>query len=280
VRTPFGYHAIKVLDVEEGGQQPLKEVAGRIKDKLLAERSDKAARARAEEARPRLLGATDFAGEARRLGFELRETTIARGDGLEGIGRDDALEEQVFALAPGGVSTPVKTAGGYVVVKSLQSLPAGVPPLAEIKPQIVDALKRERAEALAMERARALAAPAKEGDLVALAKREGLTGGETPLFSRTEPPKGGPGLPGQVLVAALQTPAGQVADPVATPTAVYLVKALGREPADAKGFDTERGELARQVLEQKRSQAWEGWVKGLQASANIQISGQVPGRGR
>jgi peptidyl-prolyl cis-trans isomerase D len=280
VRTPFGYHAIKVLDVEAGGRQPLKDVTSRIKEKLLAERIEKVARARAEEARTPLVAATDFPAEARRLGFEARETTAARGDGLEGVGRDEALEEAVFGLAAGGVSTPLKTAGGYVIAKVVESIPAGVPPIAEIRPQIVESIKRERAEALALERARALTAAAKDGDLVALWKRESLSGGETPLFSRTEPPKGGAGLPGEVLVAALQTAVGQVAEPVRTPTAIYVVKTLGREAPDAKGFEADRGELGRQVLEQKRTQAWESWVKALQASASIQLSGQVAGARR
>ena len=278
VRTPFGYHAIKVADVQEGGRQPFKEVAARIKEKLLAERSEKGARTKAEEARTPLLGAKDFAGEARRSGFEVREATVARGDGLEGIGRDEALEEAVFGLAPGGVSTALKTAGGYAIVKVVESHPSGVPPLGDIKPQVVDAIKRERAEALALERARALVTAAKGGDLVAFGKREGFSTGETPLFSRTEPPKGGAGLPGGVLVAALQTAAGQLAEPVKTPTAVYVVKTLEREAPDLKGFEAERPELSRQVLEQKRTQAWESWVKGLQAAASIQISSQATPR--
>src|SRR3990172_6314695 len=33
VRTPFGYHAIKVTDIQEGGRRPLKEVAAEIKGK-------------------------------------------------------------------------------------------------------------------------------------------------------------------------------------------------------------------------------------------------------
>src|SRR5258708_6487411 len=34
VRTPFGYHAIRVLDVKKGGKTPLKEVAPKIKETL------------------------------------------------------------------------------------------------------------------------------------------------------------------------------------------------------------------------------------------------------
>src|SRR4030095_17242899 len=31
VRTPFGYHASKVVDIQEGGRAPFKEVAPKIK---------------------------------------------------------------------------------------------------------------------------------------------------------------------------------------------------------------------------------------------------------
>ena len=34
VRTPFGYHAIKVTDVQEGGVTPLKDVAAGIRAQL------------------------------------------------------------------------------------------------------------------------------------------------------------------------------------------------------------------------------------------------------
>jgi peptidyl-prolyl cis-trans isomerase D len=281
VRTPFGYHAIRIVDVQEGGRQPFKEVAAKIKDKLLAERSDRAAAAKADQIRAPLQAAKDFGAEAKTLGVETRATTIARGDTLEGIGRDAALEETAFGLAVGGVSPPLKTAGGYVVVKVAEIFPSGVPPVAEIRNEVVEAIKRERAGALALEKAKSLAAAAvREGDLVAAARKEGVAAGDTGFFSRAEAPKERTPLPGTVLVAALQTPAGQLAEPVPTPAGVYVVKTLERQPADPKGLEAEREELGKQVLEQKRTQAWESWVQGLGQSAKIEMSGQAPGGGR
>src|SRR6266851_9144299 len=61
VRTPFGYHAIRILDVRDGGKTPLKEVAPKIKAALGAQKSERAAQARADEAKAALLGAPDFA---------------------------------------------------------------------------------------------------------------------------------------------------------------------------------------------------------------------------
>jgi peptidyl-prolyl cis-trans isomerase D len=278
VRTPFGYHAIKVMDVQEGGRPPYKEVAPKIKEKLLAERSDRAAAAKADQIRGPLQAAKDFGAEAKGLGMEARAATVARGDGLEGIGRDPALEEAVFGLASGGVSTPHKTAGGYAVVKVAEILPSGVPPLSEIRNDVIEAIKRERAAALAMEKAKLLAGTAtREGDLVAAARKEGISAGDTGFFSRSEAPKERTPLPGGVLVAALQTPVGQVAEPVSTPAAVYVIKVLDRQLADPKGLETEREELTKQVLEQKRAQAWESWIQGVRQSAAIEMSGQGPG---
>jgi peptidyl-prolyl cis-trans isomerase D len=274
VRTPFGYHAIRILDVRDGGKTPLKDVAPKIKAALVAQKSERGAQARADEAKAALLGAPDFAAAAKRLGLEAREVTFGRGDALGEAGRDPQLDEAVFGLAVGGVSTPLKTAAGYAVVKVTQQIPAGVPPLPEIRDRVVEAIKRERAEQQLTDKAKALAATlAKGGDFAAAAKAEGFTTGSIPLFSRSDPPKERGGLPGGVLLAALQTPAGQVAEPVRAEGGVYVVKTLERQPAP-DGFDRERDELDKQVLEQKRALAWDTWIRGRLASAKVEVGGQ------
>ncbi len=275
VRTPFGYHAIRVLDVREGGKTPLKDVAPRIKETLAAQKSERAAAARADEVKTALFGAQDFGAEAKRLGLEPREITFGRGDALGEAGRDPQLDEAVFGLAPGGVSAPLKVAGGYAIVKVLAQIPAGVPPVAEIRDRVIEAIKSERAEQQAADKAKTLVATlGKDGDFAAAAKAGGFTTGSIPLFSRSDPPKERGSLPGGVLLAALQTPAGQVAEPVRAESGVYVVKTLERQAAAADGFDRERPELEKQVLEQKRALAWENWIRGRLASAKVEVGGQ------
>lgn len=272
VRTPFGYHAIKVIDVKDGGKTPFKDVADKIKAKLAAERSETDAKAKADKDRPALLSAKDFSAEAKTLGLEPREVTVGRNELIQGIGRDPKVEEAIFSLSVGGTSTPIKAATGYAIVKVEQQFPAGVPPLAEIKDRVIDSIKRERAEVIAMDRAKALVANlAKGGDFVAVAKADGFTTGETPLFSRAEPPKE-QRLPGGVLVAALQTPTGQVSEPVKTGPAVYVVKTLERQPADVAGYDKQKDELEKQTLDQKRNQAWDNWIQTQKLASKIDVS--------
>ena len=275
VRTPFGYHAIRVLDVREGGKQPLKEVAPKIKEILGAQRSDRAAAARADEVKAALLGAPDFAAEAKRLGLEPRELTFGRGDALAEAGRDPQVEEAIFGLAVGGVSPPLKTAVGYLVVKVVQQIPAGVPPVADIRERVVEAIKRERAEQQLMDKAKGLITTlGKGGDFATVAKSDGFATGSLPLFSRADPPKERGTLPGGVLLAALQTPAGQTSEPVRADGGVYVVKTLERQPAATDGFERERAELEKQVLEQKRALAWDNWLRGRLATAKVEVGGQ------
>jgi len=272
VRTMFGYHAIKVLDVKEGGKTPFKDVVDKIKAKLAAERAETEASKKAEADQAKLLVAKDFGAEAQTLGLAPRELTVGRGEVISGIGRDPKVEEAVFSVSVGGTSAPIKVQTGYAIVRVMEQFSAGVPPLEEIKARVIETIKRERAEVIAMDRAKALvAALAKGGDFLATAKADGFATGETPLFSRAEPPKEAR-LPGGVMVAALQTPTGQVSEPVKTGAAVYVVKTLERQPADVAGFDKQREELEKQTLEQKRTQAWDAWIESQKLASKIDLS--------
>ena len=195
VRTPFGYHAIKVLDVKEGGQTPFKDVADKIKAKLAAERAEAEARDQGGgRSRRTLLARQGFRRRgAHGLGLDAREATVGARrarrryrPGSQGSRRRSS-PLSIGRHRPRRSRLPT----GYAIVKVVGAVSRpGCRRSAEIKARVIDAIKRERAEAIAMERAKALVASlAKGGDFVAMAKADGFATGETPLFSRAEPPK-------------------------------------------------------------------------------------------
>lgn len=267
VRTPFGYHAIKVLEVKAESRKPLREVAPSIRERLAGEAADKAARAKADEVKPQLQSAQDFMAEAKRLNLTPVETTLAKVERPLMLGGPDPLEEAAFGLAAGGVSAPVKTPAGWVVLKSIESIPAGVPPLAEIRDKVVAAVKRQKAEALGLERAKQLAAEGKAGDLQTVGKKAGAQTGETARFSRAKPAER---LPGDAQLAALQTPAGDVTAPVKSPQGYYVLKVLERAAPSMTELPGERDRLSKEVLAQKQSQAWEAWISGARTNAKVE----------
>jgi peptidyl-prolyl cis-trans isomerase D len=271
VRTQFGFHAIKVLDVREASRKPLKEVSAQIRGKLAADAADAAAKAKAEEVKPPLQTAADFMAEARKLGLTPVETTMAKIDRPRAAG-PDSLQETAFTLTQGGVSAPVQTPAGYVVMKGLETIPPGVPPLAEIRDKVIAAVKRQKADAAAVERARQLAAEAKTTDLQAVARKMGATTGETALFSRSKPAER---VPGDVQLAALQTAVGTTSEPVKTPQGYYVVKTLQRVSPDAAALAAEREKLEAEVLTQKQTAVWESWIAGTMANAKIERFGKL-----
>jgi len=271
VRTPFGFHAIKVVDVKDDAKKPLKEVAASIRDRLAAEGAEKAARAKADEVRPALAAAKDFTAQAKSLGLSPIETTMARTPKPPGF-TGDSLDDAAFALALGGVTTPVKTPAGWVVLKVSESLPAGVPPLADIRERVTASVKRTKADGAAAGKAKQLAEDAKSGKLDDLAKKAGASYGETPRFSRGKPAER---LPGDAQMAALQTPAGDTSPAVRTPQGYYIVKVLERAPAGPVD-PLEKDKLERELTSQKQSQLWERWVLAARGDSRIEVVGQKP----
>jgi peptidyl-prolyl cis-trans isomerase D len=273
VRTPVGFHVIKVTDMHEGGKKPLKDVATPIRERLQTEAAERAAKAKAEEMRPALQAAADFMAEAKKLTLTPVETTVSRSQRPAGAALPpDSVEDTVFALALGGVSAPTKTPAGFLVIKAIAQLPAAVPPLTEIKDRVTAAVKRQKAEAVAVERAKQIATEATSGDFDAVARKGGASLGEA-RFSRTKPDAK---LAGDVMLAALETPKGGVTEPVKTPQGVYVLRVLERTPPDGVMAAEERDKLTREVLTQKQGQAWTAWLDRARAQAKVEISARPP----
>jgi peptidyl-prolyl cis-trans isomerase D len=269
VRTPFGFHVIKVTDIREAGKKPLREVAGQIRDKLQNEFADQAAKAKADESRAKLLGAPDFMAQARSLSLTPVETAIPRRERGRGMTPPEPIEETAFGLAKGGVSTALKTPVGYLVLKTVDELPAAVPPLAAIKEQVTASVKRRKAEAVALERANSIVAGAKAGDFTATAQKAGATVAEVSRFSRAKPADK---LPGDVMIAALQVPAGAVTEPVKTAQGYYVVKVHERFAPDLKDLAAERDKLSKEVLGKRQGQAWQDWVSATRVNAKVETN--------
>jgi peptidyl-prolyl cis-trans isomerase D len=278
VRSPAGFHVIKVTDIREAAKKPLREVAAQIRERLQTEAAERAAQDKAAQVKPPLLAAADFMAEAKKLGLAPIETTISRSQRPAGAALPpDSIEDTVFGLAMGGVAGPTKTPAGFLVIKVVEQLPAAVPPLADVKDRVASAVKRQKAEAVAVERAKQVADEAKSGDFTAAARKAGAGTGEA-RFSRAKPADK---LSGDVMLAALETPKGGLTPPVKTTQGVYVLKILDRTPPAPAEFQQERDKLAQDVLTQKQSQVWTSWVETARAQAKVNISGRplTPPRG-
>ena len=62
------------------------------------------------------------------------------------------MRDIVTGLAEGAVSEPVRTPEGWHVLRLAATRPAGPAPLADVRDQLVQALRQQRAQAIARQR--------------------------------------------------------------------------------------------------------------------------------
>jgi peptidyl-prolyl cis-trans isomerase D len=276
IRSPFGYHVVKVFEVVPGSRKELKEVTPTLRATLAAEGQLKAHRDRALEAQRALLVAADFAAEARRLGLAIREAgPLRRGDPVEGIGRLTEASDAIFALPPDGVSSPVRVPEGLAIFRLVSVEPSRLMSLDEARADVLRAVRHQKALDEARRKAEKLLEAVRNGeDPRALGRQGTATYGEIGPFSRAEPL--GDRALGQALgPVALALPEGGVGGPVEGPGGFYVVRLLGRDRPDPAGFEAARAALEERLLREKRGRLWQAWLAAARAAAKIEINREL-----
>ncbi|MEW6320787.1 MAG: peptidyl-prolyl cis-trans isomerase [Acidobacteriota bacterium] len=208
-------------------------------------------RAKAEEVLKQARAGADFAELARR--YSQDESNKDSGGDLDYFGRGRMVPEfeaAAFAMKTGEISDLVKTDFGLHIIKVTDSQPEVTRPLAEVRPEIEDQLKWQRAQTVAEQNAKALeAAVQSAADLARVASERGLTVTDTPLFLANEPIEGLGPAP-EVSAQVFQLGEGQVT-PALRVSRGWVVAALtGRQdpyvPQLAEVAERVREDLVRQ----------------------------------
>ena len=219
---------------------------------LKTEGKDEAAvRARAEEALTRVKAGEDFAALAKEYSED--ESNNATGGDLDYFGRGSMVpefEQAAFAMKAGEVSDLVKTSFGFHIIKLVDRRDAATRPLAELRPEIEEQLKGQKAQQQAEQTAKAVEAQMKTAaDLDRIAKERGLLVQETGLFLRDEPVDGLGPAP-EVAAQAFQLAEGSVSPALRVPRGWVFVTVTQKQdpyvPQLAEVRDRVRDDLVAQ----------------------------------
>jgi peptidyl-prolyl cis-trans isomerase D len=268
VRTDFGYHLIKVEEVQEAGYRPLEVVKAELRERLTREEIRRLAEARAQAVYDAMVaGGGDWQTAVRALDLVPRETPfIAHGQAVEGIDNAGAFTQTAFALQDGEVSRPTLIGNRHVVMKLLERKASSVPPFEEVKDTVREVWVRERSQALAQQKAGELLAEVKAGkSLAELAQALNTEAEQTGLFSRnsTIPKVGRPqGFLKEVF--GMSVGEARVVDLMEQPAVVVLKE---RKEFDAEAYERDKGQLRQQVLRQKRDQTFAQWSQDIRRQA-------------
>ncbi len=230
VQSQFGYHIIKVEGFQPQRQRPLDEVREEVRFQLLEGRAAAEAESRAaalartvEKDKP----TTQEAWQALADKDDAVELNVSPPFGADevipGVGQNPELSAAVFKAKVDDVGGPVAVPRGFIVWQLDEVKPAGVPPLDEIRDDVVAKVRRDKALALAQQAAAKLADQWRGGgDPAELAKEVGST--LTPVAQHRR----GTAIPGLGLSLGLDDAVfaaapDRVLDPVALGERGYLV---------------------------------------------------------
>ncbi|MCA1586842.1 MAG: SurA N-terminal domain-containing protein, partial [Acidobacteria bacterium] len=153
----------------------------------------------------------DFAALAKEYSED--EASKANGGDLDYFGRGrmvPAFEQAAFAMKPGEISDLVKSDFGFHIIKVVDNKAETSRPLDEVRAEIEDQLKWQRAQQQAEQQGKALEGAVKSAaDLERVAKERGLTVQETDFFL-ADGPIDGLGPAPDVSARAFQMKEGEV----------------------------------------------------------------------
>ena len=144
IRTPQGFAFITVLGKQDSYIPKLDEVKNKVRDDVVKEKAIEAARQKAA-ALDAALKTGDFDKTVKGAGLESKTTElIARGSPILDIGVSPAIDAAAFALPQGGVTAPIVTDNGAVIVKVLEKKEATAAELGSAKDSLRSELLNER----------------------------------------------------------------------------------------------------------------------------------------
>jgi peptidyl-prolyl cis-trans isomerase D len=266
VRTQYGFHIIKVLDKETAHTRPFDEVKDSIRAPLMLQEADKQASDTADQLAKAIrqsnkVSLDDLARQYHLTASETRPVSAA--DPVLELGNSKEVKDAIVRLRPEELSLPLRTDRGYVVLSVKQILPAHQGSLEEVRSQVIDDLKQEESAKLAKTKADELAKRVKAGEKFdAAAKALGLDPKFSESISRNDSIAGA--ASGKQLGSAFQMKPGDVGAPLSLGANWMVYRVDSQDEPNPADFDKQKKTLAEQLLQTKRTVAFEAFKTALE----------------
>jgi peptidyl-prolyl cis-trans isomerase D len=211
-----------------------------------------AVRKRAEDVLAKLKGGADFAA----MSTQYSEDEVAKSQGgdLDFFGRGamaKEFEDAAWALKTGELSGIVETQFGLHIIKLTDRRAGATRPLDEVRAQIEDQLRWEKAQAEAQRVADQIAPEIDDpADLDTVARSRGLAVGDSGLFSREEP-LAGLGFAPAVAAEAFRLDQGKVSGLLRTNQGFAFIAVAEVKPSAVPSLEEVKSRVREDVVRQK-----------------------------
>jgi peptidyl-prolyl cis-trans isomerase D len=266
VKTQYGFHIIKVLDKETAHTKPFEEVKDSIKTPLLLAKADRLASDQADQLsaairRSNKVSLDDLAKQFHLSVGETRPVTAV--DPILELGNSKEAKDAIFRLHQDELSLPIRTDRGYIILTVKQIQPTHPGSLEEVRDKIVTELKQQKSMELARTKAEDLAKRVKAGEKFDVAAKSlGLEPKTSDLLARNGSISGA--VSGKQVAAAFQLKSGDVGAPLNVGANWFVYRVAEKEEPNQADFERQKKELTDQVLQSKRTMAFEAFRTSLE----------------
>ncbi len=273
VKSPFGYHLIKLTGIKQAYTEPLEKVKSRINKLLIEQKSDDLAKKEAETMRERIkekkITFTDY---VKKHPFRYNSTPFfSSTEKVEGVEWTPQFNQVAFSLKPGEISSVVQIPQGYSILKLVERKTSRIPPLKEITQKIKEKVVEEKAKRTAEEKAKQIQKEIKVGkNLSSLAKKFGLEYKSLKYLKRGDwiEELGGTDRE-KFMETAFSLAKGGVSPPVWLSKGYYVIQLTGRD-LSLEEFTKEREKFTQDLTSQKRAEELNLWLQKIREKAKIE----------
>ncbi len=254
VKTPFGYHVIRLASKREATVQPFGEVKERIRGTVTEKKTRELGEQKAQALAEALAkgGSLDEAAKAQGLPVQ-KSAAFARGE-TPPVLQSSSLVARVFQMKPGetekeGFALPQ----GAAFVALAEVKPAHAPELKDVAERVREDLVQEAALERARVAAAAVRASAEKLGLEKAAAAQSLVRKETQALTGRGQPLGDLGTGLSLEQAAFSLPEKALSEPVRAPSGWAVLRVLEKKPFDQAELEKQKAQL-RSNLRAQRSQ--------------------------
>ncbi|HUL72977.1 MAG TPA: peptidyl-prolyl cis-trans isomerase [Vicinamibacterales bacterium] len=268
VKSPFGFHIIKVTDKKPAVTRTLAEVRPQIEDQIKMEKAQAEAQKVADAMVKEITSPADLDKVAKAQGLTVGDSGLfARDEPIAGLGFAPAVAAEAFTMQQDKVSGELRTNNGFAFIALTEIKPSYVPKLDEVKDKVKEDVVRLKAVEVARTKAAAMAQAAKS-NFAAAAKAAGVDVKNTDFITRgTAYPDVGVNPAIDDAVFALK--AGDTTAPIATENAVVVAHVKERQDMNPATFAGDKDALKQQLLEQRRTEFFAAYMAKAKGKLKI-----------
>lgn len=277
VKTPYGYHILKVAAHREEAVPQLQDVRDRMREGLVAQRVHALAEAKAATVATRLEKGDSLQKAAAAAALKVEKSAPFARDEPKAPLASQRLVARAFEMKAQGdrEKQPFALPQGYAFIALFEVQAPRDPELSEVQDRVRADVLEEKARA----RARALAAElrdrAEHAGLEKAASGVGLVRKETPgLVSRGEA-LGDLGAGAGLDDVAFALKEGVLSDPVAVQAGYAVLRILERKAFDPTEFAKQKDALIAALRQERRQKLFEAFLDEAQKRVSVERNAEV-----